>query len=201
MTIELYLIRHTTPAIEAGVCYGQADVGLAETFEAEAAAVDAMLPRGLLFHSSPLSRCSRLAGALGSAPPVLDPRLMELSFGEWELKRWSEIDRDASDRWSSDYLDAAPPGGETGRRLIARCAEYLAEVCSAGPRSLGIVTHGGCIRAMAVHLLGLPASRLFSFGAEYGSVSKVELRDGEAGIVFWNRVGSRCPEGSTPLAR
>ena len=35
----VYLIRHTTPAIEAGVCYGRSDLALADTAPREIAAV------------------------------------------------------------------------------------------------------------------------------------------------------------------
>ena len=35
----VYLIRHTTPAIESGVCYGRSDIALADTAPREIAAV------------------------------------------------------------------------------------------------------------------------------------------------------------------
>ena len=33
--MEIYLIRHTTPKIEKGICYGQADLNVADSFEEE----------------------------------------------------------------------------------------------------------------------------------------------------------------------
>ena len=42
--MEIYLIRHTTPAVEAGTCYGQADLDVIETFEQEASIIKQYLP-------------------------------------------------------------------------------------------------------------------------------------------------------------
>ena len=42
--MEIYLIRHTSVSVEAGICYGQSDVPVAESFAAEAAQVRAKLP-------------------------------------------------------------------------------------------------------------------------------------------------------------
>ena len=33
--MDVYLVRHTTPDVLSGVCYGQADLGLAPSFDAE----------------------------------------------------------------------------------------------------------------------------------------------------------------------
>jgi alpha-ribazole phosphatase len=42
--MNVVLIRHTRIAVPAGLCYGHADVPLAESFPTEAAAVVAHLP-------------------------------------------------------------------------------------------------------------------------------------------------------------
>ena len=41
--MEVILIRHTTPDVPTGTCYGQSDVPLKETFEEEAAVAKAAL--------------------------------------------------------------------------------------------------------------------------------------------------------------
>jgi len=33
--MEIYLIRHTTPDVAKGICYGQTDLDVANTFEEE----------------------------------------------------------------------------------------------------------------------------------------------------------------------
>ena len=41
--MELYLVRHTHTSAPSGICYGRADVSVAETFPVEAAGVVAAL--------------------------------------------------------------------------------------------------------------------------------------------------------------
>lgn len=67
--MELYLIRHTHTAAPSGICYGRADVSVAETFPEEAAGVVATLA-GTCYgrvYSSPLLRCRLLAKMLAVA--------------------------------------------------------------------------------------------------------------------------------------
>ena len=41
---EIYLIRHTTPEVEKGVCYGQTDLNLKNTFPQEAKRIKEITP-------------------------------------------------------------------------------------------------------------------------------------------------------------
>ena len=46
--MEIYLVRHTTPAIKKGVCYGQTDVDLnSDTFESELREIKNKLPSNI----------------------------------------------------------------------------------------------------------------------------------------------------------
>ena len=42
--MEIYLIRHTTPLIEKGICYGQTDLDITESFEEEVSMIHPHLP-------------------------------------------------------------------------------------------------------------------------------------------------------------
>lgn len=57
----LYLIRHTRPDIPPGVCYGQLDIGLADSFDEEAANILNWLPPLDIIITSPLLRTRKLA--------------------------------------------------------------------------------------------------------------------------------------------
>jgi alpha-ribazole phosphatase len=63
----VYLTRHTTPAIESGVCYGRSDIALADTAPREIAAVLEAIPDIAIVYSSPAQRCLRLAQAVTAA--------------------------------------------------------------------------------------------------------------------------------------
>ncbi len=65
--MEIYLIRHTTPAIEKGLIYGRMDVPLAASFEQEKEVVLKQLPSRLdAIYSSPSKRCCALADILSA---------------------------------------------------------------------------------------------------------------------------------------
>jgi broad specificity phosphatase PhoE len=110
------------------------------------------------FVASPLSRARvtmELArGALGLDPSAYrtDPRLMELSFGEWEGFTYDELKTHdpenlliaARDQKKWTFL---PPGGESYLQLLARVAEWHGEI----ERDTVVVAHGGVCRVLIAH--------------------------------------------------
>ena len=59
--MQLHLIRHPRPAIEPGICYGQSDIGLAESAVEVATRLKPLLPDAYTVHASPLLRARLLA--------------------------------------------------------------------------------------------------------------------------------------------
>jgi len=84
--MELYLVRHTSVNIPKGLCYGQSEVPLNETFIQEASIVKSkLLPISFYsIFSSPSSRCTSLSEYCNYAH-ITDNRLMEMNFGKWEM--------------------------------------------------------------------------------------------------------------------
>jgi alpha-ribazole phosphatase len=147
--MALTLLRHTTPAIASGVCYGMTDLDVAETFAAEARDVVAALPPPDRIATSPLTRCRQLAEHIGEAmnlPVTIDDRLREMDFGTWEGLPWSDIPRAELDLWAANFLHARPHGGESVAMLTARVRAALAEWDNHQSHAL-IVTHAGVIKA------------------------------------------------------
>ncbi len=64
--MELYLIRHPRPEVAPGTCYGQLDLGLAESPQSVAERLRPLLPDTYALYASPLRRARLLAEALGS---------------------------------------------------------------------------------------------------------------------------------------
>ncbi|MCE3264530.1 MAG: phosphoglycerate mutase [Pseudoduganella sp.] len=153
--MELILIRHPLPDVVPGLCYGSSDLpaAAAALVEGGAALAPQLAPwfaRGARLYSSPLQRCSALAALLGEFTP--DARLMEMDFGAWELRPWSEIPREEVDAWASDLLDYRPGGGETVREVAARVHSFLAELKG----DAVVVCHAGTMRLMAAMAAGEP---------------------------------------------
>ena len=176
--MKLTLIRHTSLQIGTGICYGQSDVDVAESFVNEAVITQTKLANTVFVavYASPLQRCVKLAETLNLGEPVLDNRLMELNFGDWELRAWDSIPRDIFDTWAHDYANIAPPNGETFSQLQQRGLSFLEEILLKHTNEhIAVVSHGGMIRALLAHVLNMELKGLFRFTIDYGSVTQLEF--------------------------
>ncbi len=152
--MALILLRHTTPDVLEGVCYGRTDLALAESFGAEAHEVLNTLPEIASIVSSPLRRCQQLAEFIGHRRGLrveVDERLTEMDFGHWEGRPWKELPRSELDAWADDFMDARPHGGESVRLLKTRVDKALLDYQNRntgdGKRDSLLVTHAGVIKA------------------------------------------------------
>ncbi len=144
--MALILVRHTTPLVAPGTCYGRSDLPLAASFAVEAAAVrDQLSALGACgpILTSPLTRCRRLAASLG--PAQIHDAFTEMDFGAWEGQPWDAIPRAELDLWAADFMGARPHGGENVAALRDRVARGLVGLA---PGTV-IVTHAGVIKATA----------------------------------------------------
>lgn len=169
--MSVILIRHTAVSIEEGVCYGASEVPLANDFAQAADQLRAQLPpRPWRVISSPARRCRLLAESL-DANITIDHRLLELDFGDWELRRWTEIPRAQVDYWSEDFVHRAPPGGESFAALAERAEACIYEFGRLLPdESILYVTHAGVIRALLAPRRGIALRHAFSLKIEFGGI-------------------------------
>lgn len=178
--MEIYLIRHTAPAVARGVCYGQSDIDVTETFMEEAAVIRQHLPEKVaVVYSSPLQRCTKLATHLFPHHSIqLETNLMEINCGRWELQRWDDIAREELDPWMNDLVNVRIPGGESYTDLYQRCTGSFADIYHK-EKPLAIVAHGGVIRSILSHITNTPLLDSFKvFSLHYGSVVRVFEADG-----------------------
>ena len=168
--MNLTLIRHTSVAVASGICYGQSDVDVASTFEAEAGQVLLNL-RGKTFdavYCSPLSRCRKLADFCGFTNPIVDKRLLELSFGNWEMKRWTDIEDHRLECWYDNWLSETPTQGESFNTMINRVEEFLVEIKKLPYQHVAIFTHAGVIRSTGIITKQFSVTEAFDYKVEYG---------------------------------
>jgi alpha-ribazole phosphatase len=150
----LWVVRHA-PVDALGRCYGRSDVEVLVPAETAARTVLAALDgvRVALVWSSPARRCQDLAERLAETigiPLAVDSRLQELSFGAWEGRRWSDLEREDGERlraWISGWERGAPPGGECISDLESRVGSWLSSLDQVTQL---VVTHAGVIRALRV---------------------------------------------------
>jgi len=145
----LYLIRHTAPLIPAGICYGQTDVPMStDDIVVCAETLRRRWSGSLPVFTSPLSRCLNLANHL-HPNPVIDERLLELHFGEWEMQAWDLIPRDQIDAWAADVVGYSPGKRETLLQMVERVMAFIADLQKQSMEQAVIVSHAGVIRILA----------------------------------------------------
>ena len=177
--MQLYLIRHPAPDVAPGICYGRTDLPLAEDVAAVAARIRPQLPPHVEVFTSPLQRCRHLANVL-HASPRSDPRLQEMNFGDWEMRAWNVVQREALDGWAADPLGFAPPAGESVAQLRERVLAFVAEARRDGLQHAALVTHAGVMKVLVGHARKLPVRQWMALGFDYGCVLSIDLDDAMA---------------------
>ena len=151
--IDLLFLRHGPTAWnEAGRIQGRRDVPL--TARARASLSRRRLPdrpgEEYRWISSPLLRARQTAHALGAAEVEIEPRLVEMDWGEWEgrsLPALREALGAAMRENEARGLDFETPAGDGPRRVQARLRPWLVEVAGGG-RPVAAVSHKGVGRAL-----------------------------------------------------
>ena len=175
--MEVYLIRHTTPQIEKGICYGQSDIPLMETFGIDIQNILQHLPDSVdVVYSSPLSRCVKLAEHIKSDQKFThDTRLMEMNFGSWEMKKWDEMDQEVLNEWMKDFVNVRVPNGENFIDMNNRVCEFIEELIKKQYKKVVIVTHAGVIRSVLCQILETPLQNAFKIPIDYGGITKIKV--------------------------
>jgi alpha-ribazole phosphatase len=176
--MEIYLIRHTTPDIKKGVCYGQADLDTTESFQDEASAISQIIPKEIeTVYSSPLKRCRKLAEHLFPQQSIqFDDRLKEIHCGEWEMRPWDDIDQPLLQNWMSDFVHVCIPGGESYTQLYQRVVHFFEAVPKSG--RMAIVSHGGVMRSLLSYINKVALKESFDvFSIRYGCVVKLQMEE------------------------
>jgi alpha-ribazole phosphatase len=175
---QFYIIRHTTPDIESGICYGNSNLNVNKHFNEEATFIKNKLkdihPHAV--HSSPLIRCSKLAQFLFPDQQIAyQTNLQELNFGDWEMKKWEEINKKEMDSWYQDFMNQCPPNGESFRQLYERVSKSFDQIANSAQdnSTTAIVCHSGTIRCLAMKYLEIPWHKIFSLQLPFGALIKI----------------------------
>ncbi len=154
-----------------------------ETANAIAAAICASIEAAnapALLKAEPFAPPNPAAPAASSPPPVVvDPRLREMNFGEWEGLTYAEIQQRypvALKKWEMDIAQYTPPGGEALADVAQRVCAAYADICAAHPEGTVIVAaHGGALQLMVAQALGLPAEKFWQVYLSNASVSDLRV--------------------------
>lgn len=174
--MKITLIRHTSVAVEPGICYGWSDVDTAPSFPEEAQEVHRRIASEAFdaVYSSPLSRCRKLAAFCGYPSPILDERLKELHFGSWEMQRWDDITDPQLALWYEDWINRPARGGESFIGQYRRVAAFLEELRHSGLSDACIFTHRGVVACALVDAGICTLENSFDADIPYGSKTLIE---------------------------
>jgi probable phosphoglycerate mutase len=186
--MTLFVVRHgRTEANAGGLLLGRADPELDETGRRQAEEIAAALPSDAQVVSSPLRRCRETASAIAetsSTGVVTDDRLLELDYGEFDLRPLAEISAETWAQWRADP-DFRPPGGETLRELAERVGAALDDLSSAATDgNVVVVTHVSPIKAALAWALGVGVEVSWRSFVAQASVTRIAV--GERGPSLHN---------------
>ena len=178
--MEVYLVRHTETVCEKGICYGQSDVKIMEPYDGVFQSVLNQLPQDATLYSSPLLRCVLLANYIKENSEITavneDSRLMEMNFGDWEMKNWDVISPDDFTPWMTDFVNVRVPNGESFTDLHDRVIDFITnELQATHSKPVIIVAHAGIIRSFLCKISDLPLKDAFQNKVDFGAVIKIEL--------------------------
>lgn len=151
---ELFLIRHAATDMNGRLC-GQIDPPLNELGRTQAKELAFLLQRWDLgcVYTSDLQRALQTAQIVAELDDVsVSARrdLREISFGDWEGRRWSELRAEGADIKGLESLPGlSAPGGETFTSFRDRVAGALSQMLAESTTSrIAVVTHLGVMRVI-----------------------------------------------------
>ena len=161
-------------------------------------------------YASPYVRARQTAQAVGEAlglEPILRPGLAELDVGNaagYRFDDWAAEFPEESERFRTGGVDYAWPGGESGRQLGERTTKEMDRIFRDHRDDEGavvVVSHGGALAWMLVHLLQEPGDDWPSehLNLDNCSVTEVEVwNDGSpAEVLRHNDTEHLTPEPDT----
>ena len=167
---QIFLVRHGQAEGNLFRCVqGQTDVGLTAEGKAQLPYLQrrfAEIPLAAVY-TSPLRRAEETAAAIvgGRDIPVFpDRRLIEMSFGAWEMHPWGEVNLQYPELKQAFLHDPerwSVPGSEAHTAVQERMLAALTDIARANDgKTVAIASHGMAIRAFLARILRVPSERI-----------------------------------------
>ncbi|MGH8583634.1 MAG: histidine phosphatase family protein [Gammaproteobacteria bacterium] len=135
--------------------------------------------------TSPLARCADFARAMArlhALPLTIEHDLRELHFGEWEGCTAADLlasDAEALSRFWQDPIRHPPPGGESLSALRRRTLRAWDAVVTCYPgQQVLVVTHGGPMRVILCHAMGLALQQFLEIEVPHAAFYRLRVYPG-----------------------
>ncbi|MGZ4689203.1 MAG: histidine phosphatase family protein [Acidimicrobiia bacterium] len=181
--------RHgETEANRQRLALGRADPLLTERGAQQAEALAAKLGNSGIetVFTSPLLRARATAEPIAAAAGVelvVDDRLLELDYGEWDEMSFADLPPAALAQWRNDPT-FAPPGGESLRDVTTRVAGFCLDVLD-GPNVVA-VSHVSPIKCAVTWALDASEELGWRMFLDLASITRIAGRNGQASLVGFN---------------
>lgn len=183
---RLYLVRHgqTSWNLE-GRTQGNKDSNLTPLGLEQAELLGQRLSKVQLdaIYCSPLKRAYSTAQVIANMQNldcILDNRLMEMSFGEWEGLTHAEIEQNYPENfksWRKEPHIAKIPKGETIEIAQKRMVEFVNDrIIESNNNTFLIVSHGTTIRLLLLHLLSMDLMHYYKLKQDNCAINLIEFR-------------------------
>jgi broad specificity phosphatase PhoE len=184
----LIVVRHgRTEANASGRLLGRVDLPLDELGQRQAVALAHAVGPIDRIVSSPLLRTRQTAEAFGS-DVELDPRFLELDYGEYDGLPLADVPREIWRGWRRDP-EFAPPGGESLASLRLRVdagLEHLRE--AARTEDIVVVTHVSPIKASVAWALGVGDEVTWRMFVSPASITRIGVAELGLSLRTFNEV-------------
>lgn len=157
--------------------------------------------------SSDLLRAQATAKSIADACGCVvqtDSRLREKGFGAWEGLTYAEImERDAEGykRWREDPSIYTPSDGEGLGAATQRVVRAWQEIKQVAAQTVVLVSHGGTLRILLRHLLGLMPESYWEIKLDNASLSYLQICPAENTLVSLNDTRHLQVEGEINESR
>ena len=152
-----------------------------------------------IVYSSPLRRCQGFSSQLSKQrqlPLVIDKRLIEMDFGDWDGCETAAIwarQKEAVLAFWQDPETNTPPDAEPLSTMRERLVQLLHDLHRQHEgKKILLVCHGGVIRLLLCYLLQIPPNAMQQLTIGYASLSRIELYQSDdhfgSEVVFSNRL-------------
>ena len=168
--MELFVIRHTEVDNPENLCYGNIEMPLVKNYEKITKKFFDNLPKNIeRIFSSPSKRCTDLLECM-NLEFSKRKELKELDFGDWEGRRWSEINKADLNTWMNDFIYKSPKNGEKMIDLYNRVIDFTKNIFTMNLSKVLFVTHAGVIRALLSKSLEISLKDTFNIEINHDEI-------------------------------
>ncbi|MFD3156275.1 alpha-ribazole phosphatase [Haloimpatiens sp. FM7330] len=176
--MNIYFLRHgQTSENTKSVYYGSLDVNLNEK------GIQQIKKAAKFFKNIKIDKvyisdrkrtfqtASIIIGNKKDIPIIVDNRLNETNFGDFEGKNYDELVKlypEECKKWIEDWKTFRPVNGETFIEMYTRTSGFMDDIKNSKDENILVVTHSGVIRAALCYVMDANMDLFWKFGCING---------------------------------